>query len=352
MSEEVRLSKEEYDKLLQKISLLETLVDVSVYITSTLDKTILLPRIMEVTTKVMNAEASSLMLLDEETGELYFEVALGEKGDKIKQFRIKMGEGIAGSVAETGEILLVKDVSKDPRFAKRFDDASGFKTKSILCVPMKIEERLLGVLEVINKKGEKEYFTEEDVDVCVALANMAAVAVSNAESYKNAITDKLTQLYNFGFFKAQLIKEIKKSSRYNQVLSLIIMDIDHFKNYNDTNGHQEGNVALITTAKIISSQARESDTVARYGGEEFVVLLPQTTKDGAYNFAERVRKKVETTYYAGGKNQPLGKVTLSAGIAEFPIDASNEEELIVSADKALYHAKQTGRNKVVMYGSF
>lgn len=333
-----------------KIEELKTLVEVSLHITSTLDKKILLPRIMEAATKVMKAEASALMLVDELTDELYFEVALGEKGEEIKQLRVKIGEGIAGTVAKTGKPLLVKDVSLDERFASRFDNETGFKTKSILCVPMKIEDHIIGVLEVINRKErDRDYFIEEDIELCVTLGNLAAVAVHNAESYRNAITDKLTQLYNFGYFREQLNKEIARARRYGHLLSLCMMDIDYFKNYNDKNGHQEGNIALVKTSDIIIKNSRDSDTIARYGGEEFIAMLPQTSKEEALVFAERVRNRVGETPYSGDKNQPSGKVTISIGIATFPEDATDIQELIVNADKALYRSKQNGRNRVTLY---
>jgi diguanylate cyclase (GGDEF)-like protein len=183
----------------------------------------------------------------------------------------------------------------------------------------------------------------------MAFGNLAAIAIHNANSYKNAITDRLTKMYNFGYFTEQLYKEFSKAKRYNYPVSLIIIDIDHFKNYNDSNGHQEGNVALVKTAGIIMKNARDSDTVARYGGEEFILMLPQTTGPEGQILAERIRHNIETTSYSGDEKQPSGKVTISCGIASFPEDGNTSSELIEKADMALYYSKNNGRNRVTLY---
>src|SRR5262249_50699064 len=131
------------------------------------------------------------------------------------------------------------------------------------------------------------------------------------------------------------------------LVSLVIFDIDHFKKYNDANGHEEGNVALTTVSEIIKSTGRRGDIVARYGGEEFVALLYGATRQEAEAFGETVRESVESASFAGGPQQPGGRVTVSAGVATFPWDAQSHEDLVKCADDNLYKAKQGGRNRVV-----
>lgn len=164
-----------------------------------------------------------------------------------------------------------------------------------------------------------------------------------------AITDSLTGLHNFGYFRDRLREERTRADRYQHLLSLIIFDIDHFKHYNDKNGHPAGNEVLKMTANLLSVEARETDLVARYGGEEFVVLLPETSRKLAWEVAERIRSRIECTTFENGATQPLERVTISAGVATFPVDATHEDELVERADQSLYEAKSQGRNRVVAY---
>jgi diguanylate cyclase (GGDEF)-like protein len=168
-----------------------------------------------------------------------------------------------------------------------------------------------------------------------------------SKTHQRAITDPLTGLYNFGFFRERLSIEVDRAAQTGDLVSLVIFDIDHFKNYNDRNGHEEGNVALTTVAGIIRNTGRRGDIVARYGGEEFVALLYGATRAEAELFGEMVRQEVESTSFAGGPRQPGGRVTVSAGVATFPWDAQSDEALVKASDDNLYKAKEGGRNRVV-----
>jgi diguanylate cyclase (GGDEF)-like protein len=167
------------------------------------------------------------------------------------------------------------------------------------------------------------------------------------KTHQRAITDPLTRLYNFGFFRERLEIEVDRAAQTGDLVSLVIFDIDHFKKYNDTNGHEEGNVALTAVSEIIKTTGRRGDIIARYGGEEFVALLYGATRQEAEAFAEAVRETVQATEFAGGAAQPGGRVTISAGVATFPWDAQADEALIKAADENLYKAKEGGRNRVV-----
>lgn len=170
------------NSLEEKIERLSTFVSLASSINSTLDLNQLLTYLMSCATKVMKAKDSSLMLLDERTNELVFKVALGEKGDQMQEFRLKMGQGIAGQVALTGEPIVVSDTAKDERFDKSIDMSTGFETKSIMCVPIKLREKVVGVIEVLNA-GYSGPITEEDLETFSAFSNTAAVALQNARLF-------------------------------------------------------------------------------------------------------------------------------------------------------------------------
>ena len=161
-----------------------------------------------------------------------------------------------------------------------------------------------------------------------------------------AITDGLTGLYNYRYFRTELEKEVKSSHRFARPLSLIMADVDHFKHYNDRNGHAQGDMALKKVAQVLSKTVREVDLCARYGGEEFVVILPETTLEVALNVAERIRRKLEEEEFAYEELQPGGKLTLSLGVAALTADASEAQGLVEAADRSLYKAKENGRNQV------
>ncbi|NFG96324.1 diguanylate cyclase [Clostridium sporogenes] len=163
--------------------------------------------------------------------------------------------------------------------------------------------------------------------------------------------DGLTDVYNHRFFHDALSKEIIECEEKNEALSMIFIDIDYFKHYNDLYGYQKGDKVLKTIGEILKNNTREGDIVARYGGEEFAVLLPNTSEEEAINIAEKIRRKIEYTYFEGEENQPNGNLTVSMGISVYPYKAKSDMELIKSADDALYRAKFFNKNRVEAYTS-
>jgi len=161
-----------------------------------------------------------------------------------------------------------------------------------------------------------------------------------------SLTDPLTGLWNFRKLEQDFDREVLYARRYKEKLSFAMIDIDHFKHYNDCNGHQLGDGALRAVADAVIAAVRDVDTVYRCGGEELCVLLPNTGRDGAFVVAERIRRSVENKDIAGEDNQPLGKLTVSIGVATYPLDSISKEGLAKSADNALYKAKNKGRNRV------
>lgn len=162
-----------------------------------------------------------------------------------------------------------------------------------------------------------------------------------------SITDDLTGIYNRRYFFQKLTDELNRSARYQRQLSLLMLDIDHFKNYNDVHGHQQGDYLLRELAQLVARSIRTADFVARYGGEEFVVVAPETGKDQAIKLAEKIKCAIEGYPFKLKESQPNGRITVSIGVVEFPEGGNNADELVGKADVALYLAKDQGRNKVV-----
>ena len=169
------------------------------------------------------------------------------------------------------------------------------------------------------------------------------------EVKESAILDGLTHVYNYRYFRDRIEHEVKREERSALSVSLLMIDVDHFKVFNDCNGHLMGNVALQEMAALMKSVVRDTDVVTRYGGEEFAVILCGTIKGGALLVAEKIRKLVEETAFEGEKTQPGGILTVSIGVATSPIDATDSQNLIAKADAALYKSKSEGKNRVTPY---
>ncbi|NIS73806.1 MAG: diguanylate cyclase [Deltaproteobacteria bacterium] len=203
------------------------------------------------------------------------------------------------------------------------------------------------VTAAVDRAVEKiRFISDNQVLVKTLMGNKKELERLNDTLREMASRDGLTGLYNHRIFYEFLMKELRRSNRHGRVFSLLFMDVDFFKRYNDTNGHLEGDKLLRSLAEILTKRLRKTDLIARYGGEEFIVLLPETDKDGARVAAEDVRKLMEDHPFEGRETQPQGRVTISIGIASFPDDGSDSESLVKSADEALYRAKQRGRNIV------
>ncbi len=163
---------------------------------------------------------------------------------------------------------------------------------------------------------------------------------------QKAVTDELTQLYNYRYLMVELQRETDRSQRFNTPYALIMFDIDFFKNYNDRNGHPAGDKLLKELAELVRNNTRKTDTAARYGGEEFMIVLPGLNKKDAFTIAQKIHRLIEQTSFAHQRKQPNGNLTVSMGLASFPEDGDNLEALIKKVDDALYHAKESGRNLI------
>jgi diguanylate cyclase (GGDEF)-like protein len=293
------------------------------------------------------SEAWSMLMVDEERQELTFELTLGERDHDLSSLRVKMGEGIAGWVAQTGKAVIVNDTADDPRFASRFDSQTNFRTRSILCAPLISRGRTIGVVQVINRLGGR--FTREDLKILLTLVEPCAIAIENAMLFQRAeqltITDDLTKLFNSRYLNLYLSREIKRCKRHGSPISVIFLDLDGFKNVNDQYGHLAGSRTLTEVGGILSHSVRETDTIARYGGDEFVVVLPETPPAGAFVIAERIRKAIEAHCFLQGQGL-VARISSSFGIASYPDHALTPEGLIQKADQAMYRVKESGKNGI------
>lgn len=324
---------------------LASMIEIGKALTSSLDIHAILETIMRQVERLIKPKSWSLLLVDGESGDLVFEIVVSTVSDQLKGVRLERGKGIAGWVAEHGEPLLIPDVSKDNRFAESFDQKLLFTTHSIVCVPMKIKDQVIGVIELINSLEELD-FDESDILLISAIADFAAIALENARNYKRinelVVTDDLTGLYNSRQFGQLIENEVKRSARYDEQFSLIFLDLDHFKGINDTHGHLVGSRMLGEFGRLIGKHMRSSDMAARYGGDEFAIILPHTTKEQAVKMACNLLEAMKETRFVSDDNTPI-VLTASFGVATFPVDAESRADLIRAADSAMYDVKAAGR---------
>lgn len=294
---------------------------------------------------ILGAEVTCFYLVDDQRGELRLHANQGMEPGVVKKV-IKVGEGILGRVAKTNRF-----VSKPN--AGQLSLKEGFlyeekRISSLVAVPLAIVDRVLGVLVISTTQPRT--MEEDEVERLLTIAHIGALSLQNAllhsEIARLSVTDRLTELYNHGYFQQRLGEELDRAQRFGHKLSLIMMDIDHFKEFNDTFGHPKGDIVLKKVADILRSNIRDIDTPARYGGEEFIAILPETDKQGALIVAERIRQVISKTNYEVAPGKRVKK-TASFGVATFPSDADTQPHLIERADQALYQAKRTGRNAVV-----
>ena len=317
-------------------------------LTSSLQIDQVLRTIMEKIDEFLRPDTWSLLLVDEVKQELYFELAVGKGAQALKDVRIKMGQGIAGWVAQNDEAVIVPDVSKDTRFFAKVDEKTKMETRSIVAVPVRYRDHCLGVIELINCVG-RDGFQDRDLALLEALADFAAIALENARHVKRihelTITDDCTSLFNARHMDFILETEIYRSQRYGYEFSLVFIDLDHFKTVNDTHGHLVGSKLLGEVGQMVKVACRRIDFAFRYGGDEFVIVLPQACKENALVVSSRLHRLIGETRWLASEGMDI-HITASLGIASYPTDAKTKVELLHLADEAMYLIKNTTRNGV------
>ena len=264
---------------------------------------------------------------------------------------IGLGNEIVEEVIHDGKSRLINNLSHFPRYSELAE--AGYA--SLVVAPLnRIEaggaRKSIGLIAALTK--ERRDFTSYELNLLSTFSGQAALLIENARLYKRverlAIHDGLTNLYNYRHFQNVLDREVEKARKSGFPLSLIILDIDDFKKYNDTFGHPEGDEVLRSVAEILLDNTRGKDVVARYGGEEFVIILPETSRRGVTTVAETIRQKVESFPFGSQlSSHPPVRMSITAGLAVFPDDAKTTKELIVAADNALLKGKRNGKNQVV-----
>ncbi len=338
-------SLEELKSLQRRNAELTLLYDTIRDLNSTLSVREVLDRLMTRALGHLESEIGSILLLDKD-GCLRIIVARGLPQEVVHETSVGMGDGISGYVASTGEAVLVTDIENDSRFQRHNHER--YYTTSLISAPLLQMGSVRGVVNINNKRS-RDIFQPADLQLLEALAGHAAVALANAHRYEavleRAQRDSLTGLANHGHMWSALDVEFARAARHGRSLSVVMIDIDHFKAYNDRFGHPAGDEALCTVARQLEAISRSHDVVARYGGEEFAVILPETSSDGAERYAEKIRCSIESEGFGPERRERL---TVSAGVAESREGVTTPQELIALADNRLYAAKAKGRNRVLV----
>ncbi len=277
----------------------------------------------------------SLLLRNPRTGDLTFKLAVGSGVDRIQGMTIQKGRGIAGWVAETGQPILIEDVAKDKRFDATSDHLLGFRTESIIGVPLKTKERVFGVIELVNKlKGGN--FTPLELRTLITIADFAAIAIEKAYYLQAlrriALIDPLTGVNNRRSLIRSLEREVDRCKRNSAALSALMVDIDKFKEINDSFGHAAGDGVLRHLARVLQENLRRIDIICRYGGDEFIALMPDTTREQA----QEVRGRILAAVAAQGTHSP---VTYTVSIGVYSGRPASASEIFASADIDMYRDK-------------
>ena len=300
----------------------------------------IIDRVMEQVGMIFAPLNWSLLLVDSRTDELVFRVAVGEAADTLQGKRIPLNKGLSGWIARTGQAVIIRDVKKDKRFSDEIDKMTGFTTESLIGVPLRTGEKVIGVIELVNKLSG-EPFSGLELKVLSTIADFAAIALEK-EFYIKAIRkvsqlDHLTGVLNRRSFDRIFDREMERCKRYGTCLSVLMLDIDNFKQINDEKGHLHGDGVLQRCATILKEEVRKVDYVARFGGDEFVVLMPETTEELAAKVRSRILKRIERK----GIEEP--EYAFSASIGMHTAGPDGVIDLLNKGDEAMYREKDRSR---------
>ena len=264
--------------------------------------------------------------------------------------KVKIGEGRIGWAAEKKIILTDEDFRNESILIKEQLHKGKHENINIdICAPLLYRGRLYGLIAI----GKLSKDVKNIRKFLMMISHLSAATMENiqliSEIQHQADVDGLTKLYNITYFHKHLQIEIDKASRFNRNLTIFMFDIDNFKLYNDLNGHPAGDIVLSTIGKFVKENLRLIDVPARYGGEEFVIMFPETGSELGMQITERMRKQIENLNISFPQNKPWERLTISGGIATYPIDGKDSKGLIKAADVALYNSKKSGKNRIISY---
>jgi len=323
-------------------------------LTSNLELEPLLLSIMRQMEEFFGPERWSLLMVDEENDELYYALSAGVDDSGFRNSRLKMGQGIAGYVAQTGNPLIIPDVHVDRDWALFAAQHAELNLQSIACLPIRHGNRTLGVLQLHNSKFD--LLPDSSIAFLRVLCDYAAIALQNARSVKLihhlSITDDCTGLFNARYLYTMLEGEIGSdpSARVVSIqpqFSLLFLDLDHFKSINDTHGHLVGSRLLAEIGGVLKRTLGPENPAFRYGGDEFVAILRGYDKAGATKLVAHLRETLNDSRFLTGEGMSLN-ITASFGLATFPEDGDTMHSIIRSSDAMMYQAKAMGRNRVAV----
>lgn len=326
---------------------LKDLIEVARAVVSTLDLDTVLQAILSSAMRFAGMPAGSIALYDHARNELTLHAHEGLTAEFVRNERweVKPG-GLNEHAIAAGEILFIDDTGETSFFRNPIALAEGIR--SLICIPLKIQKRTVGILYLDDFVPRQ--FDRNKLKLLSVLASFAAMAIDNAQLHMKtrimAITDALTGLYNHRYFQQVFNRELNRAKRYTKQLSIIMLDVDDFKKFNDTYGHPTGDRVLAAMGDFLGEALRGADLAFRYGGEEFIILLPETDFPMALQVAERLRRLVEERSGDVLDDVATRGVTVSVGVASYPRDGETRGELLKQVDDLLYRAKEFGKNRI------
>ncbi len=322
-----------YLELTRRIDELSASREISLAINSILDFDEVLETVVWKVTALLDAPVGTIYLLEPSAEKLLAKIA--RNGNELRREEELQDESVALGEGPVGKALA-------ERLGTVVHETDG---QSSLVEPLTAQHEGIGVIKVTRTNAQAP-FDRNDSNLLSVISSQVAVAIHNALLYSLATTDSLTKLYSRRYFDIRLKEEFFAARRYKQPLSVLMIDVDHFKSFNDRYGHQTGDFVLKEIARIISQNCRRSDIACRYGGEEMGVILVATGLNGAVIVGQKMRQQISEKEFSFGRAQGL-KITVSIGVASHRMGIRSPEELVAAADGALYKAKAKGRNRVI-----
>jgi diguanylate cyclase (GGDEF)-like protein len=337
-------------RLTEKVNTLQAMSELGKALTSTVDTKTLIRMILKHTSDILQPDAWYLLLKEAGQETYTYQIVINDPSiDRSNP--VALGDGLAGWVAQVQTSVFAQagqTPTCDETVPKFVQELIG--QDSVMATPLISRDEVLGV--IVLRRHKPETFQAEDLEVLKTISDFAAISIQNGQNFERiselTIRDDLTTLYNARYMHELLDQEVRRAKRYHKEFSMVFIDLDRFKEVNDTHGHVHGSALLKETSEVILKAARETDHCARYGGDEFVIVLPETNKKDAVDMAERLRQAIQDHVFLAHEGLSI-RFTASFGVANFPDDAQSKQDLIKMADEAMYEVKRSSRNRVQGY---